>query len=94
VIGSSSGFLKVFVRSHVNETRKHEEAPKRLRGEYARIQGRLRAMYLDKLDGRIEADSYDRLAGEWCGWSKTASRKRSSVARQPMSPILKRGSAC
>ena len=38
--------------SHVDQTKEHDEAIKRLQGEYGRIQTRLQAMYLDKLDGK------------------------------------------
>ncbi|MGY2890864.1 hypothetical protein ACVIHI_007978 [Bradyrhizobium sp. USDA 4524] len=37
----------------------------RLQGEYDRIQKRLHAMYLDKLDGRIDGDFFDRTSAEW-----------------------------
>jgi site-specific DNA recombinase len=51
--------------SHVDEKREHEEAVARLKGDYDRIQSRLHAMYLDKLDGRIDAAMFDRLSADW-----------------------------
>ena len=42
-----------------------EEAIKRLQVDHTRIAHRLEAMYVDKLDGRVEADFYDRKVAEW-----------------------------
>jgi site-specific DNA recombinase len=43
----------------------HEAAIKRLQAEYNRLQTRIDAMYLSKLDGRIEAAFFDRKSSEW-----------------------------
>ena len=51
--------------SHAGEKREREEAVNRLQADYNRIQARLDAMYLDKLDGRIDAAFFDRKAIEW-----------------------------
>ncbi len=51
--------------SHADERREHEEAIGRLRAEYNRLQGRIEAMYIDKLDGKIGGDFYDKMAGQW-----------------------------
>ena len=51
--------------SHTDERREHEEAIKRLRAEYNRLQARIDAMYIDKLDGRIGGDFFDKMAGQW-----------------------------
>ena len=51
--------------SHTDERREHEEAIKRLRAEYDRLQARIDAMYIDKLDGRIGGDFFDKMAGQW-----------------------------
>ncbi len=51
--------------SRADERREHEDAIKRLRGEYDRLQARIDAMYIDKLDGRIGGDFFDRMAGQW-----------------------------
>lgn len=45
--------------------RLHDEAIKRLEIDRAKLQRRLDAMYVDKLDGRIDASTYDRLASQW-----------------------------
>jgi DNA invertase Pin-like site-specific DNA recombinase len=51
--------------SHADERREHEEAIKRLRAEYDRLQAPIDAMYTDKLDGKIGGEFYDRMAGQW-----------------------------
>jgi hypothetical protein len=37
----------------------------RLQAEHARLGERINAMYIDKLDGKIGGDFFDRFAGEW-----------------------------
>lgn len=51
--------------SHADERREHEEAILRLQAEYGRLDKRLSAMYIDKLDGKIDSSLYDKLAGQW-----------------------------
>ena len=51
--------------SHKDEKTFHNEAITRLQGELTRIQGRIDAMYEDKLDGRISQDFFDRKSQEW-----------------------------
>ena len=51
--------------SHRDERRDHEEAIKRLQAEYDRLQRRIDAMYIDKLDGKIGGDFFDSMAGQW-----------------------------
>ena len=51
--------------SHADERREHEGAVKRLRTEYDRLQARIDAMYIDKLDGKIGGDFFDKMAGQW-----------------------------
>ena len=51
--------------SHEDEHREHEEAIKRLRSEYDRLQTRIDTMYIDKLDGKISGDFFDKMAGQW-----------------------------
>jgi hypothetical protein len=52
-------------QSHADEKRCHEEAVARLQAEYQRLQNRLDVMYIDKLDGKIDAAFYDQKASEW-----------------------------
>jgi site-specific DNA recombinase len=52
-------------QSHADERRYHEEAMTRLQSEYTRLQNRIEAMYVDKLDGRVDTVFFDRKAAEW-----------------------------
>ena len=52
-------------QSHADEKREHDEAIGQLQAEYTRLQNRIDAMYLDKLDGRIGAAFFDHKAAEW-----------------------------
>ena len=51
--------------SHADKRREQDEAIVRLRAEYDRLQRRLDAMYVDKLDGRVEATFFDKMSAEW-----------------------------
>ncbi|MGB5775147.1 MAG: recombinase family protein [Sedimenticolaceae bacterium] len=51
--------------SHGDEKQHHEDAIRRIQAEYDRLQNRIDAMYVDKLDGRIDTDFFDRKAAEW-----------------------------
>jgi hypothetical protein len=51
--------------SHADEKHEREEAVARLQANYDQIQARLDAMYLDKLDGRIDAPFFDRKSADW-----------------------------
>ena len=60
------GWLREALReSHGDEKRFHEEAIARLLADYDRFQNRLDAMYVDKLDGKVDEAFFDRKAGEW-----------------------------
>jgi site-specific DNA recombinase len=52
-------------QSHEDERRDHAEAVTHLQAEYARLQNRIEAMYVDKLDGRVDTRFFDRKAAEW-----------------------------
>ena len=51
--------------SHADQRREHEEAINRHQAEYKRLDDRIRAMYVDKLDGIIEAAFYDKMSSQW-----------------------------
>ena len=51
--------------SHADERREHEEAIKRHQAEYKRLQDRINAMYVDKLDGLVDAAFFDRMSNQW-----------------------------
>jgi site-specific DNA recombinase len=52
-------------QSHQDARRFHDDAVARLQAEYTRIQGRIDAMYIDKLDRVIDAAFFERKSAEW-----------------------------
>ena len=56
---------EALLASHADEKREHEAAIERLQAEHRRLQARVDAMYLDKLDGRIDAAFFDRMSAQW-----------------------------
>jgi site-specific DNA recombinase len=61
--------------SHADQRREHQEAIEGLRAEHARLGERINAMYIDKLDGKIGGDFFDRFAGEWRGEQQRLQRE-------------------
>ncbi|WP_334414633.1 recombinase family protein [Bradyrhizobium sp. AZCC 1588] len=53
------------LESHADEQKEHEAAIGRLQGEYDRLRHRLHAMYVDKLDGRIDGSFYTQMSEQW-----------------------------
>ncbi len=51
--------------SHADERRDHEEAIKRHPGEYKRLQDRINAMYVDKLDGLVDTAFFEKMPNQW-----------------------------
>ncbi len=70
--------------SHADEKKEHEDALARLHAEYDRLQSRLHAIYVDKLDGRVDQHFYEKLSADWrfeqdrclreIGWHQTPDR--------------------
>lgn len=52
-------------QSHRDEKRFHDEAIGRLQAEHARLQSRIDAMYVDKLEGLVDRAFFERKADEW-----------------------------
>ena len=52
-------------RSHKDKKRHHEEAILRLQSRYNRLQKRIEAMYVDKLDGSVDDEFFKRKSKEW-----------------------------
>lgn len=48
-----------------DEKREHSDAIARLQAEWERLQKRIDALYVDKLDGTIEEDFYRRMRAQW-----------------------------
>ena len=60
------GWVREALReSHRDEQREHEAAIARHQIEYDRLQIRLHAMYVDKLDGRIDAAFFEQMSARW-----------------------------
>jgi site-specific DNA recombinase len=55
---------EVFHASHADQSRDHQEAIERLRTEHKRLGDRINAMYVDKLDGRVDLAFFDRMSAE------------------------------
>jgi len=51
--------------SHVDQAKEHAEAIKRLQAEYDRIQSRIQAMYVDKLDAKVDPGIFEHLSADW-----------------------------
>jgi site-specific DNA recombinase len=51
--------------SHTDERREHDEVIRRLQGEHKRLGDRINAMYLDKLDGRVDSVFFDNMSAQW-----------------------------
>jgi site-specific DNA recombinase len=51
--------------SHADERREHEEAIKRLEAEAKRLNDRIHAMYVDKLDGLVDAAFFEKMSNQW-----------------------------
>jgi site-specific DNA recombinase len=51
--------------SHADERREHEEATRRHQAEHKRLNERIHAMYVDKLDGLVDAAFFERTANQW-----------------------------
>jgi site-specific DNA recombinase len=51
--------------SHADERREHKEAIKRHQAEYKRLQDRINAMYVDKLDGVVDTAFFENMSNQW-----------------------------
>ena len=61
--------------SHQDEQREHNAAVTRLQTEYERLQTRLHAAYIDKLDGKIDVALFESLSAKWREEQDTYSRE-------------------
>ncbi len=51
--------------NHADERREHEEAIRRHQAEYKRLDERIHAMYVDKLDGLVDTAFFERMSNQW-----------------------------
>ena len=71
--------------SHADERREHEEAIRRHQAEYARLQHRIDAMYVDKLDGLVDTAFFEKMSNLW-----RDEQKRSNCTKPLISPTWMR----
>ena len=69
-IARAASFRRRWVRdalhaSHADERREHEEAIQRHQAEYKRLDERIHAMYVYKLDGLVDAAFFERMSNQW-----------------------------
>ena len=67
---------KALLQTRADDQAAHEDARRRLGIEHDRLERRIEEMYLDKLDGRVEAAFFDRKAAEW---RREAERLRATI---------------
>ncbi|MCW8139878.1 MAG: recombinase family protein [Planctomycetota bacterium] len=58
-------FREALKDSHADERAFHDDAVKKLQAEHARLQQRIDAAYIDKLDGKITGAFFDEKAAAW-----------------------------
>jgi site-specific DNA recombinase len=58
-----------------------EQTVKKLQTRYDQIQARIETMYLDKLDGRISQEIFDRNSDTWRGEQQALLRKIQEIQR-------------
>ena len=51
--------------SHTDERREYEEAIRRHQAEHKRLDERIHAMYVDKLDGIVDVAFFERMSNQW-----------------------------
>jgi hypothetical protein len=51
--------------SHADERREHKEAIQRHQAEHKRLENRMHAVYVDKLDGLVDAAFFERMSNQW-----------------------------
>ncbi|MFN8828830.1 MAG: recombinase family protein [Labrys sp. (in: a-proteobacteria)] len=51
--------------SHANERSEHDKAIKRLEAEAKRLNDRIHAMYVDKLDGLVDSAFFEKMSNQW-----------------------------
>jgi site-specific DNA recombinase len=65
--------------SHADERHEHEEAIRRHQAEYNRLNDRIHAMYVDKLDGLVDTAFFEKMSNQW---REDQSRCQREIERQ------------
>jgi site-specific DNA recombinase len=61
--------------SHADESREQEEAIRRHQAEYKRLNDRIHAMYVDKLDGLVDTAFFEKMSNQWRGEQERCQRE-------------------
>ena len=61
--------------SHADQRREHGEAIKRHQAEYKRLDERIHTMYVDKLDGLVDAAFFEKMSNQWRDEQKRCQRE-------------------
>ena len=75
------------LESDRTEQAARQQSVLRLQAQHARIESRIRAMYLDKLDGIVAQDFYDQKTAEWRKEQQDLQRKIRDIQRAAPAPI-------
>jgi site-specific DNA recombinase len=75
------------LESDRTEQAAREQTIKRLQGRHDQIQARIDTMYLDKLDGRITQDFFDKHAAEWRSEQEALLAKIQDIRRAAPAPV-------
>jgi hypothetical protein len=70
------------------------ETIRKLQARYDQIEARIETMYMDKLDGRITQEFFDKQAGVYGVMSRTVCYARSKISRRPRRSPSIRPSTC
>ena len=60
-----SWIIQALKESHADKKKFHDETLSRLQGEYTKLQHRIDAMYVDKLDGNVSLNFYEEKSSQW-----------------------------
>jgi hypothetical protein len=75
--------------SHSDQRRENEEAIRCLRTEHKRLGDRINAMYLDKLDGRVDTAFFDKMSFEWREEQNRCLERHASAEQSYMKKVCK-----
>jgi site-specific DNA recombinase len=67
--------------SHADERSEHEEAIRRHQAEHKRLDDRIHAMYVDKLDGLVDTAFFEKMSNQWRGAEALLARDRAPPER-------------
>jgi len=75
------------LKSDGTEQAAREQVMKRLQGRHEQLQRHTEAMYLDKLDGRVTQEFFDKQATLWCAEQRELLRKIQEIQNAAPTPV-------